>query len=205
MRGTFQSLVNTAKIVGEGAIYGVVFAAYELNAEHGYRYSSYIEEIREVLRMKTSPRIQIGNYYTAGSVLQDYSQQEANAAKSVQRGQQKQYLFTGSKPTEENGEVRDMEKHRFMRYLSDHKLGSRRLTCQTGDTLNDVVTCFAIEWQARGLTAEPPSGRAIFRFLTEECGLQSEVTELSYANKIKHRLRSKEYTVETQKEVNLYF
>lgn len=56
MRGTFQSLVNTAKIVGEGAIYGVVIAANRLNAEHGYRYLSYIDEIYEVLRMKTSPR-----------------------------------------------------------------------------------------------------------------------------------------------------
>ena len=81
---------------------------------------------------------------------------------------------TSNKPNEENKKARNEEKQRFMRYLNDHNMSSRKLTCKKNDTLNDVVTCFVIKWQDEGLTAESPSGGAIFRFLTDECNLQSD-------------------------------
>lgn len=125
-------------------------------------------------------------------------QAEENNVKYVQRGPRKQSLFTDKK-------TRNEEKQRFMRYLNDHNMSGRKLTCKKNDTLNDVVTCFVIKWQDKGLTAGEPSGGAIFRFLTDECNLQSDVTEQSYSNEIKERLRSKNYTAETRKKVNPYF
>ena len=112
---------------------------------------------------------------------------------------------TSNKPNEENKKARNEEKQRFMRYLNDHNMSSRKLTCKKNDTLNDVVTCFVIKWQDEGLTAESPSGGAIFRFLTDECNLQSDVTEQSYSNEIKERLRNENYSVETMKKVNSVF
>lgn len=125
--------------------------------------------------------------------------------KTVHRGQQKQYLFIDERPTVENVQVRNEEKQRFMRYLSEHNLKGRKLTCVKTDTLNDVVICFVIKWKNKNITPKEPSGGAIFRFLTEECNLQSEVTEQSYSNEIKERLRENNYTIETMKKVNLYF
>ena len=55
IRDYFQTLVDTAKIVDAHAIYGIIMVANKLNAEHGYRYPSYIAELDEVLRMKTNP------------------------------------------------------------------------------------------------------------------------------------------------------
>lgn len=100
------------------------------------------------------------------------------------RGPRKQFLFIDGKPTVENVAVRQREKERFCRYLSDHKLGSRLLTCLKQDTLNKVVICFLKEWREREWIAEKPSGVAVFRFLTEVCELQSELHPSSYGNKI---------------------
>lgn len=125
--------------------------------------------------------------------------------RATQRGQQKQYLFIDGKSTVENVQVKNEEKQRFMRYLSEHNLKSRKLTCVKADTLNDVVTCFVIKWQDKDLTSREPSGGAVYRFLTEDCLLQTEVEEQSYSNEIKERLRNKDYTVETMRKVNKYF
>ena len=59
IRESFQLLVDTAKIVDAHAIHGIIMTANKLNAEHGYRYSSYIDELDEVLRMKTTPQMHI--------------------------------------------------------------------------------------------------------------------------------------------------
>lgn len=137
--------------------------------------------------------------------LENKTTEEIPNDKAVHRGQQKQYLFIDGRPTVENVQVRNEEKQRFMRYLSEHNLKGRKLTCVKTDTLNDVVICFVIKWKDKNITPKQPSGGAIFRFLTDECNLQSEVTEQSYSNEIKERLRNNNYTIETMKKVNLYF
>lgn len=125
--------------------------------------------------------------------------------RAVHRGQQKQYLFIDGKPTVENVQVRNEEKQRFMRYLSEHNLKNRKLTCVKTDTLNAVIVCFLEKWREKGYTAEHPSGGAVFRFLTEECGINSEVTEQSYSNEIRDRMREKNHEYETMSKVETYF
>lgn len=125
--------------------------------------------------------------------------------KAVHRGQQKQFLFIDGRPTVEKVQVRNVEKQRFMRYLSEHNLGGRKLTCVKTDTLNAVIVCFLEKWREKGLTAELPSGGAVFRFLTEDCGIKSEVEEQSYNNEIRERMREKNHEYETMSKVEEYF
>ena len=174
----FRYFVGMAGGGGKSTIKENLLILNKYNSDHGNRYKSYIDALYEMLREETTG--------------------EGTKVQTAPRGPRKQSLFTDKK-------ARNEEKQRFMRYLSDHKMSGRKLTCEKNDTLNDVVTCFVIKWQDKGLTAREPSGGAIFRFLTEECDLQSEVTGQSYSNKIKERLREKNYTAETWKKVNPYF
>lgn len=120
-------------------------------------------------------------------------------------GPRKQFLFIDGRATVENVSVRNREKDRFLCYLSDHKMGSRRLVAVKGDGLNKVVVCFLRLWREKGLTAKQPSGGAVFRFLTEDCGLKTDVTEASYSNKIKEWLRRYDYDVTTYQGVKTCF
>lgn len=152
------------------------------------------------------PAEQSGEQHAGQSANQPVGQSASQPQPAeATHGPRKQFLFIDGRPYCEHVAVRECEKKRFMNYLSRHKLGSRPLVCLKDDTLNDVVTCFVLHWQERGLTAAKPSGGAIFRFLTETCGMATSVTEDSYSNEIKERLNRKRYTVETYRQVSQSF
>lgn len=135
-------------------------------------------------------------------------EQEASSEKTekpLPRGPRKQYLFIEGdasweeqgkqrNPSKENAVVRRNERDRFKKYISNHKLGNRELTCTQGDTLNDTVACFLVEWQRRGLIAQDFAGTAVWRFLTEECGIKSTVTAKAYGKEIKEWVAKKQYS-----------
>lgn len=143
--------------------------------------------------------------YTSGAGGDDDHQSKASDnASPVDKpspGARKQFLFIGGKPTEENVGVKNREKERFLRWLSDHKMSGRRLVARKDDGLNKVVVCFLKLWRERGLVAENPSGGAVFRFLTDDCGLKTDVTEASYSNKVKEWLRGNNYDVATYQDL----
>ena len=120
-------------------------------------------------------------------------------------GARKQFLFIGKKATEENVGVKNCEKERFLRYLREHKMSSKRLVTEKNDGLNKVVVCFLKQWAEKGLTAKLPSGGAVFRFLTADCRLETDVQEKSYANKITEWLGTSDYDVTTYLDVKAYF
>lgn len=120
-------------------------------------------------------------------------------------GARKQFLFIDGRATVENAGVKNREKERFLGYLSDHKMSGRRLVTEKSDGLNKAVVCFLRLWCEMGLTAKQPSGGAVFRFLTEDCGLKTDVTEASYSNKIKEWLRRNDYDVTTYQGVKTCF
>ena len=120
-------------------------------------------------------------------------------------GPRKQFLFIDGRATVENAGVKNREKERFLGYLSDHKMSGRRLVTEKSDGLNKAVVCFLTLWCEKGLTAKQPSGGAVFRFLTEDCGLKTDVTEASYSNKIKEWLRRNDYDVTTYQGVKTCF
>lgn len=105
----------------------------------------------------------------------------------------------------ENEAVKNSEKARFLEYLKQHKMGKRKIFCNQSDLLNQVTVCFVIRWKEMGLTAPNPSGRAVFRFLREECGLQTEVTIKAYANKMNIWLKEEQYDPKTWREVGMAF
>ena len=120
-------------------------------------------------------------------------------------GPRKQFLFIDGRATVENVSVRNREKDRFLCYLSDHKMSMRRLVTNKSDGLNKVVLCFLMIWREKGLTVQQPSGGAVFRFLTEDCGLKTDVTEASYSNKIKEWMRGNDYDVTNYQGVKTCF
>ena len=105
----------------------------------------------------------------------------------------------------ENREVREQEQKRFMKYLKNYRLTNHVLTCASDNPLNDVVTGFVLKWINRKLIHSNPTGTAIFRFLTVDCGLQSEVSDRSYGNKIMTRIKLRHCSNKTRDNINLYF
>lgn len=145
---------------------------------------------------------EIGNVEAGGIGIQIV--QGGAAASPVDKpspGARKQFLFIGEKPTEENVGVKNREKERFLRWLSEHKMSGRRLVARKDDGLNKAVVCFLKLWRERRLVADNPSGGAVFRFLTDDCGLKTDVTEASYSNKIKEWLRGNNYDVATYQDL----
>ena len=131
-------------------------------------------------------------------------------------GPSKEVLFIEGTPSwEKDGKPRNrfienkvvcrQEKERLMQYIAAHKLNNRKLNCTSSDVLNKVIVCFAITWSDLGFTSTPPSSRAIFRFLTQECNIKSETTEASYANKISEWMKKEKYDVEIMRKVKLCF
>lgn len=111
---------------------------------------------------------------------------------SSQRGPRKKSLFSkDGRDTNEDSMVRNREKERLCAYLSKHCLKNRKLVCTKEDTLNKTIVCFLLKWMERGLIAENPSGGAVFRFLTEDCGMVSEVQEKAYSNRIKEWIKDR--------------
>lgn len=106
------------------------------------------------------------------------------------RGPRKKYLFIKEgDDTKEAEQVKNREKNRLCEYLSRHCLKGRALECTKDSTLNKTVVCFLLKWMERGMTAEQPSGGAIFRFLTDDCGIVSDVQEKAYSNRVKEWIK----------------
>lgn len=107
-------------------------------------------------------------------------------------GPHKRFLFAWDGiDTKEDETVKLREKERLCSYLSKHCLKSRKLVCTKDDTLNKTIVCFLLKWMEKGLTAEEPSGGAVFRFLTEDCGIISEVQEKAYSNRVKDWIKDR--------------
>lgn len=108
------------------------------------------------------------------------------------RGPRKKFLFIkDGYDTKEDEAVKNHEKERLCGYLSKHCLKSRKLVCTKDDMLNKTITCFLLKWMEMGWTAEEPSGGAVFRFLTDDCGIVSEVQERAYCNRVKEWIKDR--------------
>lgn len=124
----------------------------------------------------------------------------------LKRGIKNKFLFPqNGNESVKNGRLTQCEKRRFLHYLSKHSLDGRMLVSTRDDAINKAVVCFVRIWKEQELTASKPSGRAIFRFLTQDCGLKTEITIESYANKINEWLKGKQQDVLTMAEVKRCF
>lgn len=124
----------------------------------------------------------------------------------LKRGIKNKFLFPqNGNESVKNGRLTQCEKRRFLHYLSKHSLDGRMLVSTRDDAINKAVVCFVRIWKEQELTASKPSGRAIFRFLTQDCGLKTEITIESYANKMNEWLKEKQQDVLTMEEVKRCF
>lgn len=124
----------------------------------------------------------------------------------LKRGIKNKFLFPqNGNESVKNGRLTQCEKRRFLHYLSKHSLDGRMLVSTRDDAINKAVVCFVRIWKDQELTASKPSGRAIFRFLTQDCGLKNEITIESYANKMNEWLKEKQQDVLTMEEVKRCF
>lgn len=124
----------------------------------------------------------------------------------LKRGIKNKFLFPqNGNESVKNGRLTQCEKRRFLHYLSKHSLDGRMLVSTRDDAINKAVVCFVRIWKEQKLTASKPSGRAIFRFLTQDCGLKTEITIESYANKMNEWLKGKQQDVLTMAEVKRCF
>lgn len=162
--------------------------------------------IEKMFDIHDNQRVEI---YASGAGGNNDNQSKASdndtAESKPSPGARKQFLFIDGRATVENAGVKNREKERFLGYLSDHKMSGRRLVTEKSDGLNKAVVCFLRLWCEKGLTAKQPSGGAVFRFLTEDCGLKTDVTEASYSNKIKEWLRRNDYDVTIYQGVKTCF
>ena len=86
-------------------------------------------------------------------------------------------------------------------YLKEHKLWSNRLCCSREDKLNAVIVSHLRLWIEAGVLPKNPPALAIYRFLTEDCGLQSNVDPKPYANKVQDMLRDESYAKNVYREI----
>lgn len=165
----------------------------------GAIHNDHHKELNINGNISTEQLVQITKSFLMDEVDEKPKQQNTSS------GARKQFLFIDGRATVENVSVRNLEKERLLGYLSEHKMSGRRLVTEKNDGLNKVVVCFLKLWREKGLTAKQPSGGAVFRFLTEDCGLKTDVTEASYSNKIKEWMRGNDYDVTTYQGVKTFF
>lgn len=141
-----------------------------------------------------------------GSEKEGSTEENPEEEPPLKRGIKNKFLFPqNSNESVKNGRLTQCEKRRFLHYLSKHSLDGRMLVSTRDDAINKAVVCFVRIWKEQELTASKPSGRAIFRFLTQDCGLKTEITIESYANKMNEWLKGKQQDVLTMAEVKRCF
>lgn len=141
-----------------------------------------------------------------GSEEDDSKEENPEEEPPQKRGIKNKFLFPqNGNESVKNGRLTQCEKRRFLHYLSKHSLDGRMLVSTRDDAINKAVVCFVRIWKEQELTASKPSGRAIFRFLTQDCGLKTEITIESYANKMNEWLKGKQQDVLTMAEVKRCF
>lgn len=141
-----------------------------------------------------------------GSTGENPEEENPEEEPPLKRGIKNKFLFPqNGNESVKNGRLTQCEKRRFLHYLSKHSLDGRMLVSTRDDAINKAVVCFVRIWKEQELTASKPSGRAIFRFLTQDCGLKNEITIESYANKMNEWLKEKQQDVLTMAEVKRCF
>lgn len=141
-----------------------------------------------------------------GSEKEGSTEENPEGEPPLKRGIKNKFLFPqNGNESVKNGRLTQCEKRRFLHYLSKHSLDGRMLVSTRDDAINKAVVCFVRIWKDQELTASKPSGRAIFRFLTQDCGLKTQITIESYANKMNEWLKGKQQDVLTMAEVKRCF
>ena len=99
------------------------------------------------------------------------------------RGPRTQYLFSDARSNEDTNRAAT-EAERVRKYIADHKMGQYQLDSKTSSKLNLMVACFWYRWYELDMVDEEPQGAAIYRFFTNQCGLECSVMPKAFATVI---------------------
>ena len=147
-----------------------------------------------------------GDYYEYGHgrVDKDEAQKNHEAQKEDEKqkpcGRKKALFANNQSQYTENLEVKKREALRLRDFLQKHKLSNTKLSTQR-DRLNMIIVAFLRRWRDSRLIGKEISGAAVFRFLTEDVKLFTDVEQRSYANKITTMVDSLDVNVEVEKLV----
>ena len=123
---------------------------------------------------------------------EDEKQKPCGRKKALFANNQSQYT--------ENLGVKKREAQRLRDFLQKHKLSNAKLSTQR-DRLNMIIVAFLRRWRDSRLIGKEISGAAVFRFLTEDVKLFTDVEQRSYANKITTMVDSLNVNVEVEKQI----
>lgn len=123
---------------------------------------------------------------------EDEKQKPCGRKKALFANNQSQYT--------ENLGVKKREAQRLRDFLQKHKLSNAKLSTQR-DRLNMIIVAFLRRWRDSRLIGKEISGAAVFRFLTEDVKLFTDVEQRSYANKITTMVDSLDVNVEVEKQI----
>ena len=103
----------------------------------------------------------------------------------------------------EDAERTEGEKNRFLNYLAEHHWGKKQVDCYKDNPINMAIVCFCVKWK-RLRYIDKPSPAAVYRFLTETCGLEC-ASETAAITASLGRLLKADYDRDTFDDVENYF
>lgn len=103
----------------------------------------------------------------------------------------------------EDVERTEGEKNRFLNYLAEHHWGKKQVDCYKDNPINRAIVCFCVKWK-RLKYIDKPSPAAVYRFLTETCGLEC-ASETAAITASLGRLLKADYDKDTFDDVEDYF
>lgn len=103
----------------------------------------------------------------------------------------------------EDVERTEGEKNRFLNYLAEHHWGKKQVDCYKDNPINKAIVCFCVKWK-RLRYIDKPSPAAVYRFLTETCGLEC-ASEAAAITASLGRLLKADYDRDTFDDVENYF
>ena len=113
----------------------------------------------------------------------DFSSNSPESNSGNARGPKTQYLFSDARGNEDTQRAA-YEADRVRKYVADHKMGNMQLDSKTSSKLNLMVACFWYRWYELDMVDEYPQGAAIYRFFTNQCGLECSVMPKAFATVI---------------------
>ncbi len=146
------------------------------------------------------------NYYyaqppsTVPNTVQVGDTTQGNTTQSGKAGRPFSGMFIGADGQEDRA-LRRQEQAHVEEVLKAHCLYSRQLCCEKNDTLNRYVVGFVRYWREKKMIPRSTPTAAIYRFLTEDCGLESSVQQQAITNRWSDYLREENYGMEEFYEI----
>lgn len=109
-------------------------------------------------------------------------------------------LFVGADGKEDTV-LRQWEQERVVAFLKKHTLYSRPLNCEKDDILNHYIIGFMRYWREKDLIAKSTPTAAVYRFLTNDCGLQTAVEQTALTNRWADYAKDPNYGIEQLREI----